>query len=66
MLVLSRILLQQHELSSFGELRELIKAHARAGEMFLEFDVRPPFEDTPADWEAQLEAAFTSAANTRG
>ncbi len=65
MLTLSEILLQQHELSSFEELAELVKARAGAGEMFLQFDVRPPFEDTPEDWEARLEAAFTAAANVR-
>ena len=65
MLALSEILLHQRGLSSFEELTELIKVRARAGEMFLEFDVRPPFEDTPEDWEARLEAAFTAAANVR-
>ncbi len=65
MLRLSKILLEQRELSNFGELIDSIKARAGAGEMFLEFDVRPPFADTPEDWEAQLEAAFTAAANVR-
>jgi len=64
MLTLSEILLAQRELSSFAQLVELIKARAASGEIFLEFDVRPPFADTPNDWEAQLEAAFTSASNT--
>ncbi len=63
MLTLSEILLNQHGLSSFGELVALVQARARTGEMFLEFDVRPPFEDTPEDWETQLEAAFTAASN---
>ena len=65
MLTLSEILLQQRDLSSFEELVGLVRAHAHAGEIFLEFDVRPPFEDTPGDWEERLEAAFTSAANVR-
>lgn len=60
MLTLSQILLDHHELSSFDGVVELVKARARDGEMFLEFDVRPPFPDTPEDWEARLEAAFTS------
>ena len=64
MLTLSEILLAQRELSSFAQLVELIKVRAASGEIFLEFDVRPPFADTPNDWEAQLEAAFTSASNT--
>lgn len=65
MLTLSKILLEQHELSSFGQLIDLIKTRAGAGETFLQFDVRPPFADTPEDWEAQLEAAFTAVANVR-
>ena len=65
MLSLSDILLQHHELTSFDELIPLIKAQARAGECFLEFDVHPPFQDTPENWQDQLEAAFTSAANTK-
>ena len=64
MLSLSEILLDPHQLSSFKELVELIKMRAASGEIFLELDVSPPFEDTPKDWEAQLEAAFTSASNT--
>mgnify|MGYP000166850854 CR=1 FL=1 len=28
------------------------------GEMFLRFDVKPPYPDTPPDWEDQLEATF--------
>lgn len=65
MLALSDILLKHRELSSFRELVQRVKAYAREREMFLAFDVRPPFEDTPEDWEAQLEAGFTAAANAR-
>jgi hypothetical protein len=27
--------------------------------MFLQFDVKPDFRDTPKNWQWQLEAAFT-------
>ena len=60
MLWLSEVLLQEHELNSFDELQEKIKERARAGEMFFRMDVKPPFADTPADWEERLEAVFTS------
>ena len=33
---------------------------AAAGELFFQMDVKPPFPDTPGDWEDRLEAAFTS------
>jgi hypothetical protein len=28
--------------------------------MFLRFDVKPPYPDTPNDWEDRLEATFSS------
>lgn len=61
MLVLSEILMQEHEMASFSELVDLIKQKAQAGEIFFQPDVAPPFSDTPPDWEVQLENAFTSA-----
>ena len=61
MLWLSEILIQQHELETFEDLLEAVKEHARQGEMFFRMDVKPPFQDTPQDWEDRLEGAFTSA-----
>lgn len=61
MLVLSEILMQEHEMTSFSDLMNLIKQKALAGEIFFQPDVAPPFSDTPPDWEIQLENAFTSA-----
>lgn len=61
MLWLSEVLLQSHDLESFEGLTEAIRERARAGEMFFRMDVRPPFPDTPDDWEDRLEAAFSSA-----
>jgi hypothetical protein len=29
--------------------------------MFFRMDVKPPFPDTPQDWEDRLEAAFSAA-----
>lgn len=52
-------------MSHFEELLDYVRAQARKGEIFIEFDVRPPFPDTPDDWEQQLEVAFTSASNIR-
>jgi len=61
MLWLSEILLQGHGLQSFDELKEEVQKRARQGEVFFRMDVRPPFEDTPENWEDKLEAVFTSA-----
>ncbi|CAK0750873.1 conserved hypothetical protein [Gammaproteobacteria bacterium] len=59
MLHLSEILLQHHELTSFDELIPIIQERARQGERFFRMDVRPPFPDTPENWEDRLEASFT-------
>jgi hypothetical protein len=61
MLWLSEILLQEHQLDSFAGLIEKVQERARGGEMFFRIDVRPPFQDTPEDWENRLEAAFYAA-----
>ena len=61
MLWLSEILLQEHDLKSFEQLLESVKRRAQGGAMFFRIDVKPPFQDTPADWEDRLEAAFSSA-----
>lgn len=61
MLYLSEILLQNHDLESFQELVDQVRERALAGELFFQMDVRPPFSDTPEDWEERLEAAFAVA-----
>jgi hypothetical protein len=61
MLWLSEVMLQGHDIASFDALVEAIKERARGGEMFFRMDVRPPYPDTPEDWEDRLEAAFSSA-----
>jgi hypothetical protein len=60
MLYLSNILIANQDVQTFEELQELVKAFAREGEMFLRFDVKPPYPDTPSDWEDRLEATFNS------
>jgi hypothetical protein len=64
MLWLSEVLLQHHELDSFEALKREVMERARAGEMFFRMDVKPPFPDTPQNWEDKLEAAFSSAQNS--
>jgi len=60
MIWLSEMLMQNQDLESFQQLIELVRQRARDGERFLSSDVRPPFPDTPMDWEERIEAAFTS------
>lgn len=59
MLMLSEILIEHKEIESFEELVPVIQEHAKRGEMFFRMDVKPPFPDTPDNWEDQLEAAFS-------
>ncbi len=64
MLWLSEILIQHHELQSFEELKNKLSEHAQRGELFFRMDVRPPFQDTPENWEDILESVFTSVSNS--
>ncbi|MCP3852049.1 MAG: sulfur relay protein DsrC [Gammaproteobacteria bacterium] len=61
MLILSEVLIQNHQLESYSDLIKLIQTKAKEGEMFFDIDIKPPYPDTPDEWEADLEAKFTSA-----
>lgn len=62
MLYLSHIIIANQDFGSFGELEAALKEHARAGERFFRIDVKPPYPDTPENWEDRLEAAFSGLA----
>jgi len=57
MLKVSDLLIEHHELTSFQELVELVRKRSRS-EMFFRIDIKPPWPDTPDNWESRLEAAF--------
>ncbi len=61
MLWLSELMIQHPDLESFGHLVALVREEARRGKRFLRMDAKPPFADTPEDWEDRLESAFTAA-----
>jgi len=61
MLWLSEVLMEGHDLTSFADLEDRIVEKAKGGEMFFRMDVKPPFSDTPENWEEKLETVFTSA-----
>lgn len=65
MLWLSEILLKRHALKSFDELLEAVREEARRGELFFRMDIKPPFPDTPENWEDRLESAFTEVMERR-
>ncbi len=58
MLHVSEILLQHKEITTFAELIEVVQQRAKT-EMFFRIDLKPPFPDTPMNWELVLEAAFS-------
>lgn len=58
MLNLSEIMLQRHDIASFDALVEAVRAGART-ERFFRIDVKPPYPDTPDNWEDVLESAFS-------
>ncbi len=59
MLRLSDILVEHKEVESFDELLPLVQSVAKGGERFFRIDVKPPYPDTPENWEDRLEAAFS-------
>ncbi len=66
MLWLSEVLIQNPEMKDFAELKEELKKRAAAGELFFRMDVKPQFEDTPADWEDKIEGAFSGVYSVLG
>ena len=57
MLHLSEILLQHHDIDNFEKLCEVVRQEA-AGHIHFRSDVKPPYPDTPGNWEDRLEGAF--------
>jgi hypothetical protein len=57
-LYLSDLLISHQELTSFEQLLALIDREKR-NYMHFRIDVKPPFPDTPENWEDRLEAAFS-------
>tara|TARA_Y200000002_G_C22499415_1_gene586502 strand:- start:129 stop:320 length:192 start_codon:yes stop_codon:yes gene_type:complete len=60
MLYLSSLLIEEKQIETFDELLDVIKLRARNGEIFIRIDLKPPFPDTPENWEDKVEAAFNS------
>ena len=60
MLWLSELLIQEHNVTTFEELKQAVVERARQGEMHFGMDVKPNFHDTPENWEEILENTFSS------
>jgi hypothetical protein len=59
MLHLSQLIIANQEIDSFDALLAEVADAARDGERFLRFDVKPPYPDTPEDWEERIESVFS-------
>ncbi len=64
MLYLSEVLMSRHDIESFDDLVRAVRAAARE-ERFLRMDIKPPFPDTPPNWEDRLESAFNGVHSDR-
>ena len=60
MLYLISILIDEKDIETFDELLDVIKVRAKDGEIFIKIDLKPPFPDTPENWEDKIESAFSS------
>jgi hypothetical protein len=56
---LSDIIIQNPQVNSFDELLETVRAIRSDDMLFLNFDVKPDYRDTPRNWQWRLEAAFS-------
>ena len=55
MIYLSDILTQRHDLETFEDLLEVARQKARDGEIHLDIDIKPPFQDTPETGKTRLK-----------
>jgi hypothetical protein len=56
---LSDIIIQNPQINSFDELLEAVRAIRSEDMLFLNFDVKPDYRDTPRNWQWRLEGAFS-------
>ena len=59
MLYVSSILIEYKDIETFEDFLTVVKEKARQGERFIRFDLKPPYPDTPEDWQEKIESAFS-------
>jgi hypothetical protein len=60
---LSDIIIQHPGINSFPELMEAVRLMSSEDMMYLNFDVKPDYRDTPRNWEWKLETVFGAGGN---
>ena len=64
MLYLSSLLIEYKDVENFSQLIDIVKEKAKQGEIFIKIDLKPPYPDTPEDWEDKIESAFSGYQNS--
>ena len=59
MLYLSTLLIEHKDVETFDQFLEVVRQKAVEGEMFIRFDLKPPFPDTPENWQDRVESVFS-------
>ena len=59
MLYLSSLLIEYKNVESFDQLIDVVNEKAKQGQIFIKIDLKPPYPDTPEDWEDKIESAFS-------
>ena len=57
-IMISDIIIQHPEINSFNALMDAVRGITSNEMLFMNFDVKPDYRDTPRDWKWQLEGAF--------
>lgn len=55
---ISDIIIQHPEINSFPELLGVVRAMTSENMLYLNFDIKPDYRDTPRNWQWKLESAF--------
>jgi len=55
---ISDIIIQYPEINSFDDLLAAVRSIESEDMLFLSFDVKPDYRDTPRNWQWKLESAF--------
>jgi len=55
---LSDLIIHNPDVQTFDALMKLVAKTGSQGEIFMEFDVKPDYRDTPRKWAMMLETSF--------
>ncbi len=55
---ISDIIIRHPEINTFIDLLAAVRGITSEDMLFLDFDIKPDYRDTPRDWQWQLEGAF--------